>query len=165
MEPKRLGSAPPPPAGSLFASPWMNGVMLAGVAVLMVSRLPTFAFKRLKVPGRHVVFVLLAVGAFAAFLISTPWVTLGMTGIAYLASIPYAHRAYQRRRRLGDALGESVSQDENEPDEAEPDEAEPDEAEPEEAEPQPGAPEEGKSQEAGPRSEGVDDGRPETKRP
>ena len=43
---------------------------------LMVSRLPTFAFKRLKVPGRHVVLALLAVGAFAAFLISTPWVTL-----------------------------------------------------------------------------------------
>jgi len=101
----------------IFASPWLNGLMLAGVAALMVSRLPTFAFKRLKVPGRHVVFVLLAVGAFAAFMISIPWVTLGATGLAYLASIPYARLAYQRRQRLGDAMGENSDPDEDEPEE------------------------------------------------
>ena len=102
---------------SFFASPWLNGIMLAGVAGLMVSRLPTFAFKRLRVPGRHVVLALLAVGAFAAFLISTPWVTLGATGLAYMASIPYARHTYQRRRRLGDALGEN--EDNGGPDEPE----------------------------------------------
>lgn len=89
-----------------FSSPWLNGLMLAGAAGLMVSRLPTFAFKRIKVPGRHVVLALLAVGAFAAFLISTPWVTLGVTGLAYLASIPYARLAYQRQRQLGEGAGE-----------------------------------------------------------
>ena len=98
---------------SFFASPWLNGVMLAGAAALMVSRLPTFAFKRLKVPGRHVVPVLLAVGAFAAFLISTPWVTLGVTGLVYLASIPYARIAYQRQRSLGDGAGEEGELDED----------------------------------------------------
>lgn len=98
---------------SFFASPWLNGVMLAGAAALMVSRLPTFAFKRLKVPGRHVVPVLLAVGAFAAFLISTPWATLGVTGIVYLASIPYARIAYQRQRSLGDGGGEEGELDED----------------------------------------------------
>ncbi len=105
-----------------FASPWLNGLMLAGVAGLMVSRVPTFAFKRLQVPGRHVVLALLAVGAFAAFLISTPWVTLGVSGLAYLASIPYAHHAYQHRRRLGDARGENGELDEDEADNGEPDE-------------------------------------------
>lgn len=98
---------------SFFASPWLNGVMLAGAAALMVSRLPTFAFKRLKVPGRHVVPVLLAVGAFAAFLISTPWATLGVTGLVYLASIPYARIAYQRQRSLGDGVGEEGKLDED----------------------------------------------------
>lgn len=92
---------------SFFASPWLNGVILAGTAGLMVSRLPTFAFKRLKVPGRNVVPVLLAVGAFAAFLISTPWVTLGVTGIVYLASIPYARVVYQRQRSRGGGADEA----------------------------------------------------------
>jgi CDP-diacylglycerol--serine O-phosphatidyltransferase len=101
---------------AIFASPWLNGLMLAGVAGLMVSRIPTFAFKRLKVPGRHVVLALLAVGAFAAFLISTPWVTLGVTGLAYLASIPYAHQTYQKRR----SLGENGDLEEDEADNGEP---------------------------------------------
>lgn len=98
---------------AFFASPWLNGVMLALAAGLMVSRLPTFAFKRVKVPGRHVVPVLLAVGAFVAFLISTPWVTLGVTGIVYLASIPYARIIYQRQRRMGSAAGDEGDLDEN----------------------------------------------------
>jgi CDP-diacylglycerol--serine O-phosphatidyltransferase len=107
---------------AFFASPWLNGLMLAGVAGLMVSRVPTFAFKRLQVPGRHVVLALLAVGAFAAFLISTPWVTLGVSGLAYLASIPYARHAYQHRRRLGEARGENGELDEDEADNGAPDE-------------------------------------------
>jgi len=105
---------------AFFASPWLNGLMLAGVAGLMVSRIPTFAFKRLRVPGRHVVLALLAVGAFAAFLISTPWVTLGFTGLAYLASVPYARYAYQKRRSLGDSLGENGEPEQEEPENGEP---------------------------------------------
>ena len=97
---------------SFFASPWLNGVILAGTAGLMVSRLPTFAFKRIKVPGRNVVPVLLAVGAFAAFLISTPWATLGVTGIVYLASIPYARLVYQRQRSLGGGADEASNGEE-----------------------------------------------------
>ena len=96
----------------IFASPWLNGLVLAGVAALMVSRLPTFSFKRVKVPGRHVIFAFLGVGAFAAFLISTPWVTLGLSGLAYLASLPYAWNAYQRHRNLGRALAEADGLDE-----------------------------------------------------
>ena len=81
-----------------FRLAWLNGVMLACIAGLMVSRLPTFAFKRLKVPGRHVVFVLLGVGAFAAFLISTPWVTLGVAGLATWRASLFASHLYRRRR-------------------------------------------------------------------
>lgn len=98
---------------SFFASAWINGAALVGVSALMISRLPTFAFKQIRVPGRHVIFVLLGVGAFAAFLISTPWVTLGMSGLAYLASIPYARVVYRRRLQLGKALGEKPDAEDN----------------------------------------------------
>ena len=103
----------------VFESPWLNGFTLAGVAALMACRLPTFAFKRVKVPGRHVIFALLGVGAFAAFLISTPWVTLGLTGLAYLASLPYAWIVYQQRRSLGEALAEAEAEALDELDELE----------------------------------------------
>ena len=84
---------------TIFANPIVTGITLAGVAALMVSRIPTFAFKTVRVPGRYVVFVLLAVGALFAFPISEPWITLALTCIAYLLSIPYASVVFRRRER------------------------------------------------------------------
>ena len=45
----------------LFRSPYLNAVVMAGVAMLMVSRVPTFSMKRFRVP-RDWVPTLLAVG-------------------------------------------------------------------------------------------------------
>ena len=96
--------------GDVFANPWITGATLLAVSALMVSRIPTFAFKQVKVPGRYVVFVLLAAGTAIAFLISEPWATLGVAGIAYLVSIPYAIMVFKRRQRasLAPPFGEDV---------------------------------------------------------
>ncbi|MGF1609776.1 MAG: CDP-diacylglycerol--serine O-phosphatidyltransferase [Kiloniellales bacterium] len=96
---------------SAFANPGITGLTMIGVSALMVSRLPTFAFKRVKIPGRYVVFALLGVGASFAFLISTPWITLAVAGFAYLASIPYASMVFKRRQRE-QAAGELDDQSE-----------------------------------------------------
>ena len=83
--------------GDFFSSPGVTGFTLIAVSALMISQIPTPAFKRVKVPARYVVFVLLAVGAGAAFLISTPWATLAVVGLMYLVSIPYAAVVYRRK--------------------------------------------------------------------
>lgn len=88
--------------GDVFATPWITGPTLLGVSALMVSQIPTFAFKQLKVPGRYVVFALLAAAVAIAFLISEPWFTLGAVLLAYLASIPYALLVFRRRQRASD---------------------------------------------------------------
>lgn len=80
----------------ILSSGWVNGVMLAFVGALMVSRIPTYSTKRVTVAHNHVGLVLIGVGAFGAFLLSTPWVTLSLLGLAYLASIPFAVAAYRR---------------------------------------------------------------------
>jgi len=80
----------------VLSSPWLNGVTLAAVAALMVSRIPTFSTKRLKVPHNHAGLVLIGVGAFIAFLVGTPWVALSALGLAYLGSIPFSITAYRR---------------------------------------------------------------------
>lgn len=88
-----------------FDLPVVSGVMLLAVALLMVSRVPTFSLKRVKVPQHHVVPTLLGVGLVAAFLVSMPWVTLMSLGMIYLASIPlsyYAYRELDRQRRPED---------------------------------------------------------------
>lgn len=82
----------------IFRSQILNGIVFIGVAALMVSQIPTYSSKRIKVPLRHVGFVLIAVGAFAAFLVSTPWVTLSVAGLVYFASIPLAQISFRKMR-------------------------------------------------------------------
>lgn len=80
----------------ILSSAALNGAMMIAVAALMISKVPTFSAKKLRVQQSYVGLVLIGVGAFAAFLVSTPWVTLGLVGIAYLVSIPISVAAFRR---------------------------------------------------------------------
>lgn len=64
------------------------------VAGLMVSALPTFSFKRLRVPAHMVVPGLVGVGVLAAALVSQPWWTLAGLGVGYVVSIVLSVRRY-----------------------------------------------------------------------
>ena len=64
----------------------------------MVSQLPTFSFKGVRVPPKLVIPLLAGVGLIAAMLVSTPWLTLSLIGIAYLISLPFSYRQYRRLR-------------------------------------------------------------------
>src|SRR3546814_20337963 len=65
----------------------------------MVSRVPTFSFKRVRVKREHVGLVLLGVGILAAGMLSQPWYTLAAVELVYLGSIPFAMRAHDRLKR------------------------------------------------------------------
>ncbi len=84
-----------------LASGPLNGILMFVVAALMVSRIPTFSAKGIKLRHRYVGLALVGLGGFAAFLVSTPWVTLGVAGLIYATSIPVSVIFY---RRLGAAL-------------------------------------------------------------
>ena len=86
----------------LFRSPYLNAVTVAGVALLMVSKVPTVSLKRLRVPNHLVVPTLLGIGVLAAFVTTPPWPTLTAIGIVYIGSIPLTMRAYERLRRTAD---------------------------------------------------------------
>jgi CDP-diacylglycerol--serine O-phosphatidyltransferase len=75
-----------------FDHPWLIGAWTILVAALMVSRIPTFAFKRLRVAHWMVLPILLVVGIIAAGLAAEPWFTLLGIGLLYLGSIPLAWR-------------------------------------------------------------------------
>ena len=88
----------------LFRSPYLSAVVLAGVGALMTSRIPTFSFKRFRVPRELVLPVLLVIGALAAFLTTEPWGTLLAIGLLYLISIPISIRAYRRLRETAERM-------------------------------------------------------------
>lgn len=70
------------------------------IAVLMVSRVPTFSGKTLTRVPREFVLPFLAAGVlFVVFLISYPWHTLVGVSALYLSMIPVAFLSYQRQRR------------------------------------------------------------------
>jgi len=87
----------------LFRSPYFNAVLITGIALLMVSKVPTVSLKRIRVPHHMVVPTLLAFVVATAFLTTAPWPTLMVVGVVYLSSIPLTIRSYHRLRRAAEA--------------------------------------------------------------
>lgn len=96
---------------AIFRSPYLNGLVLASVAALMVSRVPTYSFKRFRVHRDWVLPVLLVIGALAAFLTTEPWATLLAAGLLYLASIPLSIRSHRLRRAADERRAGNVRSD------------------------------------------------------
>jgi CDP-diacylglycerol--serine O-phosphatidyltransferase len=80
-------------------SPYLNAVWISGVALMMISTVPTVSLKRIRIPHRFVVPTLLGIGVMAGFFTTSPWPTLIFVGVLYLASIPLTIRAAARARR------------------------------------------------------------------
>ena len=89
---------------AFFRSPYLVAATTALIAGLMVSRVPTFSFKRFRVPHNWVVPTMLAIGAFAAFLAAEPWETLLVVGLLYLGLIPVSIRSYRRLKRAAEEI-------------------------------------------------------------
>ena len=75
---------------------------MSGIALLMVSRVPTVSLKRIRIAPDMVVPTLLTVGLATAALTTAPWPTLTLVGIVYVGSIPLTVRAYYRLRRAAE---------------------------------------------------------------
>ena len=87
-----------------FRDPWVVGAFLVGVAALMVSTIPTYSFKKLKIGTRWILPTMLITGAVTVFLISAPWVALSAIGFFYLALIPVSVRDH-RKLLKGEGVG------------------------------------------------------------
>ncbi|MEZ5864432.1 MAG: CDP-diacylglycerol--serine O-phosphatidyltransferase [Geminicoccaceae bacterium] len=82
---------------------WLNGLVLVTVAVLMVSRVPTFSVKRLRIKPALVIPTMI-LGVFVAVLLVTEvWLMLTLVGLAYLLSIPVSWRLAARMGRESEA--------------------------------------------------------------
>jgi len=75
--------------------PEVVAVFMVVVAALMVSSIPTYSFKKVKLSPRLVLPLMVAVGLVIASMLSAPWVTLSALLGAYIVSIPLAVRSYR----------------------------------------------------------------------
>lgn len=82
-----------------FDRPAVVAVFLLGVSFLMVSTIPTFSFKKVRIPHNWVLPILLVIGLLAAFLVTEPWLTLVVVGVLYVGMIPLSVRSFRRLKR------------------------------------------------------------------
>lgn len=88
---------------AIFRSPWIVAPWVAFVAFLMVSSLATFSWSSLKL-RRNIRFeAIVALVVVAAALVSAPWQTLTVVCVAYLATLPFSIRSYNRIKRQREA--------------------------------------------------------------
>lgn len=83
--PEHEGSFP-----SIFVLIWV--IFIAG---LMVSRIPTYSLKRVRMKQKHMIPLLAGVAFIAAAVASEPWMAIVLCSLAYLASIFHANKRYK----------------------------------------------------------------------
>jgi CDP-diacylglycerol--serine O-phosphatidyltransferase len=103
----------PAPAGALLAliplmvsfeteAAWPSHALVVGTVLvlvggLMVSRLPTFSFKKGRIPLHLVLPSLLLAALTMGVIASSPWIGLSLLGLIYLCLIPYSWLSYRRQ--------------------------------------------------------------------
>jgi len=102
-------------------APVLIGLWLVAVALLMVSQLPTYSFKSLKIPHRRVLPIMAIAGLFMAGVAGRPWATLSLLMFAYMATFFFSVRSYRRlkaeaARLTGEEEGPDDDEDDNEDD-------------------------------------------------
>ncbi len=105
----------PAPAGALLAlmplmvsfeieAAWPRHALVVGTVLvlvggLMVSRIPTFSFKKGRVPRHLVLPSLLGAALVMGVIASSPWIGLSLLGLVYVSLIPFSWSAYRRQAR------------------------------------------------------------------
>jgi CDP-diacylglycerol--serine O-phosphatidyltransferase len=103
----------PAPAGALLAlvplmvsfeieASWPRHALVVGftmvlVGGMMVSRIPTFSFKKGRIPRHLVLPSLLAAALVMGVLASSPWIGLSLLGLVYVSLIPFSLFAHRRQ--------------------------------------------------------------------
>ncbi|WP_411970694.1 CDP-alcohol phosphatidyltransferase family protein [Mesorhizobium sp. CA14] len=87
----RLGLEPTRPAA------FVGSGFTVLVAFLLVSRLPVYSGKSVKIPGDRVLPVILGVVLYILLLMAYPWYTLTASVAGYLLFLPLSVRAYSKR--------------------------------------------------------------------
>mgnify|MGYP006088392995 CR=1 FL=1 len=62
--------------------------LVVTIAILLISKLPTFSFKKISIPRKITIFILLGVGIIFVSLVFFTFETLFILGLLYLATLP-----------------------------------------------------------------------------
>ena len=86
--------------------PVVVGTWSVIMASLMVSQVPTYSFKRFKVPQPYILPFFVIVGLMLAGLAGRPWHVLTLLAIMYLLTFPFSYRSFRRLKAEAERLHE-----------------------------------------------------------
>lgn len=72
-----------------------------GVAMLMISAIPTYSWSSIRLRRSWRIFALAGVGLFGAALVTAPWLTLLVVCALYMIALPFGLASYAKVRRRG----------------------------------------------------------------
>lgn len=78
---------------------WVIAVYTVVIALLMVSRIPMFALKGLKISRRSVAPIMVILAVVAVLLLKQTWLTLAGLSVAYIATIPLAMWMHAKQKK------------------------------------------------------------------
>lgn len=90
---------------------WAVSIWVVAIALLMVSEVPTYSFKKFKLAPRWILPFMVTVLVFLAGLASAPWEALTLVGIVYLSTIVLSVGTYGRLRREAEKLQSTEDKD------------------------------------------------------
>ncbi len=80
---------------------WIIAIYTLTIALLMVSRIPMFGLKGLRISRRSVTPLLVAMVVVVVLMIREPWLTLAGLSLSYLLTIPWAMVMHRRTKYRG----------------------------------------------------------------
>lgn len=92
----------------ILRDPWVVSVFLFAVGALLVSSVPTYSFKKLKISRNWIMPTMVIVAGIAACSVTVPWLTLSVVLALYLSTFIFSIRA-QQRFKLADEAKEIIS--------------------------------------------------------
>jgi CDP-diacylglycerol--serine O-phosphatidyltransferase len=113
-KPSEFFTGVPAPAGGLLALlpmiiqfeldafhlliPEVYGPYLVIVAFMLISRIPTFSFKKAYIPPKYALLTMIVGAMVAVGFILAPWLVITLASITYICLIPFSIRAARRQK-------------------------------------------------------------------
>jgi CDP-diacylglycerol--serine O-phosphatidyltransferase len=89
-----------------ITSPFFCGAILFSVAFLMVSPIPTFSLKKVRIPHTYVLPLMVIIALSTAALFSKPWLTLTLIATGYVSTFPFSIMSYRKTAKEQEARKE-----------------------------------------------------------
>jgi CDP-diacylglycerol--serine O-phosphatidyltransferase len=78
--------------------PYFSAIFILVISGLLVSQLPTYSFKTLRIQQQFILPTMIFFGLVAALTVSAPWLTATIILVAYIISFPFGIRSYKKQK-------------------------------------------------------------------